>query len=405
VFTESSTGLYGQQASSQKSDLLCFSHLRWDFVYQRPQHLLKRAAKDRRVFFFEEPVFDDGSIKLEISEKPDGVQVVVPHLPGGLSSQIARDTVLKAMLLRMLHNHEINEYVCWYYTPMALSYTCDLTPKAIVYDCMDELSAFRGAPEMLGILEQELFRRSDLVFTGGRSLYESKKQQHHSIYCFPSSIDWEHFKSARTILSDPPDQKEIPNPRLGFFGVVDERFDIDLLNSIAAARPDWHFVIVGPVVKIDPSSLPRRPNIHYLGAKHYQELPHYIAGWKVALLLFALNEATRFISPTKTPEYLAAGKPIVSTPIRDVVKPYGERGLVAIANGPEEFIKAIERALNQDERSEEWLNNVDAFLSLTSWDQTWVEMSELIDATILKKTSVETASRPLLTKQAGSVSA
>jgi UDP-galactopyranose mutase len=404
MFSESSTAKEPLTAF-RKSDLVCFSHLRWDFVYQRPQHLLKRAAQDRRVFFIEEPIFDQGTMKLEMSQRPDGVQVVVPHLPSGLSSPIAMDTVLADMVLRMFHNNGINEYVSWYYTPMALSFTYDLSPIAVVYDCMDELSAFKGAPDMLGVLEKELFRRSDLVFTGGRSIYEAKKQQHDAVYCFPSSIDYEHFKTARTISNDPPDQKHIPHPRLGFFGVVDERFDVDLLDLIARARPDWHFVIVGPVVKIDPASLPQHDNIHYLGTKQYQDLPRYIAGWDVALLLFAINEATRFISPTKTPEYLAAGKPVVSTPITDVIRPYGELNLVEVADGAEQFIQAIERALNSTERCTEWLKNVDDFLSLTSWDQTWAQMSELIQATVLRKASSKAGSPTLLTKYAGSVSA
>lgn len=405
MFSESATEHEASLTTSKKCDLVCFSHLRWDFVYQRPQHLLKRAARDRRVFFVEEPVFDQGTMKLEMSHRADGVHVVVPHLPSGLCSQIAMDTVLADMLLRMFHSNGVNEYVCWYYTPMALSFTCDLSPIAVVYDCMDELSAFKGAPDTLGVFEQELFRRSDLVFTGGQSIYEAKKQQHESVYCFPSSIDYEHFKTARTISDDPPDQKQIPHPRLGFFGVVDERFDVDLLDAVARARPDWHFVIIGPVVKIDPASLPRHSNIYYLGAKEYRDLPQYIAGWDVALLLFAINEATRFISPTKTPEYLAAGKPVVSTPITDVIRPYGELNLVEVANGPEQLIQAIERALSSPEQRAEWLKNVDGFLSLNSWDQTWAQMSALIEKAILKNAARKTNGVALLMKHAGSVSA
>jgi UDP-galactopyranose mutase len=269
---------------------------------------------------------------------------------------------------------------------MALDFTRHLRPLAVVYDCMDELSAFKGAPECLKHRERELFKTADLVFTGGQSLYEAKRDQHHSVYAFPSSIDREHFMQARTAIEDPADQKDIPHPRLGFFGVVDERFDIELLDQAARSRPDWQFVIIGPVVKIDPESLPKRENIHYLGGKSYEELPSYIAGWDVALLLFAQNESTRFISPTKTPEYLAAGKPVVSTPIRDVVCPYGQMGLVRIANDAPEFIAAVDDLLNSGADRKPWLETVDRYLATMSWDETWERMSRLIDEVVAERT-------------------
>src|SRR5215204_435766 len=367
-----------------KHDLICFSHLRWDFVFQRPQHLLKRAAKDRRVFFFEEPIFDNGTMRLDITEREGGVQVVVPHLPVGLCSQVAHDVVMRDLLLYLLKSKNLGEYVCWYYTPMAVPYTSDLNPQAVVYDCMDELSAFKNAPQALRGFEQELFQKADLVFTGGRTLYSAKKPQHHSVHCFPSSIDRDHFMGARTTTDEPVDQKNIAHPRLGFFGVIDERFDIELLDEIAKARPKWNFVLLGPVVKIDPDSLPKHENIHYLGGKKYSELPEYLAGWDVALLLFARYESTLFISPTKTPEYLAAGKPVISTSIRDVVRPYGELKLVEIADNPDELIKAAEKILSNPAHAE-WLNRVDAFVQNISWDKTWAQMSDLIDKVIERK--------------------
>jgi UDP-galactopyranose mutase len=377
-----------RNAVQTKPDLVCFSHLRWDFVHQRPQHLLKRCARDRRVFFVEEPIFDNGTMRLDIAERERGVWRVVPHLPEGLQSQVAVNAVLQEMVRHLFRRQGIRQFVIWYYTPMALPFTVDLKPRAIIYDCMDELSAFKNAPENLMNLEQELFQKADLVFTGGQSLYEAKRGKHHSVYAFPSSIDREHFMNARQPLDEPEDQKEIPHPRLGFFGVIDERFDIDLLDKLARTRPDWHFVMLGPAVKIDPSVLPQHKNIHYLGPKKYEELPSYIAGWDVALLLFALNESTRFISPTKTPEYLAAGKPVVSTPIRDVVSPYGEMGLVNIADGREAFSSAIEKALAESDRAE-WLKRVDLFLSNMSWDETWSRMSGLIDQVLQQKSSAK----------------
>jgi UDP-galactopyranose mutase len=363
-------------------DLVCFSHLRWDFVYQRPQHLLTRCARDRRVFFVEEPIFGKGSMRLDVQERDGGVKVVVPHLPEGLRSEVATTAVLKEMIRRLLLEQGIREYVFWYYTPMALSFTKHFSPIASIYDCMDELSAFKGAHSRLADFEQELFRRVDLVFTGGRSLYEAKRNAHPAVHAFPSSIDVSHFGKARTITGDPQDQAGIPQPRLGFFGVIDERFDVELLAAVAKRRPDWHFVMIGPVVKIHPDTLPKYPNIHYLGPKKYEELPGYLAGWDIALLLFARNESTRFISPTKTPEYLAAGKPVISTSIRDVVRPYGDLNLVRIADRPFDFIRAAEDFMTTGGNNPEWLKRVDDFLRDISWDKTWAQMSDLINQTI-----------------------
>ncbi|HKS08643.1 MAG TPA: glycosyltransferase family 1 protein [Pyrinomonadaceae bacterium] len=377
---------YAPNASQKKPDLICFSHLRWDFVYQRPQHLLKRSARDRRVFFVEEPIFDNGSMRLEIHERDKNLKVVVPHLPQGLQSEVAKLAVLHDMVQRLLVENDIQQYLAWYYTPMALDFTRHLRPLAVVYDCMDELSAFKGAPECLKHRERELFKTADLVFTGGQSLYEAKRDQHHSVFAFPSSIDRDHFMQARKTIEEPADQQNIPHPRLGFFGVVDERFDVELLDKISKDRPDYHFVIIGPVVKIDPEILPKRENIHYLGGKSYDELPAYIAGWDVALLLFAQNDSTKFISPTKTPEYLAAGKPVVSTPIRDVVYPYGQMGLVRIANDAQEFTAAIDDLLKPEANSTQWLKTVDGFLATMSWDETWQRMSRLIDEAIANRT-------------------
>lgn len=388
----SSTSLKWSGTSGLESDfsgisaLICFSHLRWDFVYQRPQHLLSRCAKKRRVFVVEEPIASsDDSYCLDISRRECGVWVAVPQLPQGLSEGQAI-SIQQLLLNDLITEAQIQAPILWYYNPMAVPFTHHLDASAVVYDCMDELSAFKGAHPELQMREAHLFRLADLVFTGGRSLYEAKQHQHSSVHAFPSSIDAAHFAQARSSIEEPLDQAAIPHPRLGFYGVVDERMDIELLDGIAKAKPDWQFVMIGPVVKIDPTLLPNHPNIHYLGGKSYQELPNYLAGWDVALLPFARNESTRFISPTKTPEYLAAGKPVVSTSIRDVVRPYGDEGLVYIADTVLEFVVAIERALNQSQTNTDWLNRVDAFLSQTSWDLTWQAMNELIETEIATKT-------------------
>ena len=359
-------------------DLVCLSHLRWDFVYQRPQHLLSRCARERRVFFVEEPVYGDGT-RLEVRRSEEGVRVVVPHLPESVcGKREEEESLVQSLLTRLFAEQHIREYALWYYTPMALGWTPRLRPLATVYDCMDELSAFKGAPPELREREDELFRRADLVFTGGQSLYEAKRGRAPHVYVFPSGIEREHFGRARTLTADPEDQASIPHPRLGFFGVVDERFDLELLGALSRERPDWHFVIIGPVVKIDADVLPRAANIHYLGGKSYKELPAYLAGWDVATLLFARNEHTRFISPTKTPEYLAAGKPVVSTSIRDVMRPYGELGLVHIADDAAEFARVAEELIERGADAD-WLARVDALLAQNTWDGTWARMSELIE--------------------------
>lgn len=289
----------------------------------------------------------------------------------------------RRLLDELFTRERITNYVLWYYTPMAVGFTDHLRPQTIVYDCMDELSAFAHAPAALRLREAALMRRADLVFTGGQSLYEAKRDAHPNVRAFPSSVDVDHFAQARRLTRDPGDQAAIPRPRLGFFGVIDERMDIELLTGMAAARPDWHLVMLGPVVKIDPANLPANENIHYLGSKKYEELPAYIAGWDVALLPFARNEATRFISPTKTPEYMAAGKPVVSTSIRDVVRPYGQQGLVRIADSVAEFVAACEAAMAEDSVAR--IRAHDAFLRQTSWDGTWAQMRNLVNAAVASR--------------------
>ncbi len=365
-------------------DIVCFSHLRWNFVYQRPQHLLSRFASTCRVFFIEEPIFDAPEDASSITKTKEEVEVVVLHLQGNPSVEnIDRQ---KKLLEGFFKEQQINSYILWYYTPMALLVSDHLKPEMVVYDCMDELSAFKFASPLLKILETQLLEKADVVFTGGHTLYEAKKHQHQNIHPFPSSIDKTHFAQARKELSEPSDQANIPYPRLGFYGVIDERFDIDLIKEAAQQKPDWHFVLIGPVVKIDLALLPRLPNIHYLGGKTYNELPAYLHGWDIALVPFLLNESTRFISPTKTPEYLAGGKPVISTPIQDVVHPYGEKGLVHIVSNSKELVDKAEEELAKGNK-EEWLTKTEEFLKDNSWDATWQQMNNLIQKELDKKSS------------------
>lgn len=364
-------------------DIVCFSHLRWNFVFQRPQHLLTRLSSSYRVFYIEEPICGDRYNRYDMSVSNNNVYVITPFINCDVNSP---ETVplLKNLLAAIWDDFHIRDFMFWYYTPMALPYTRHMSPVITVYDCMDELSAFKFAPTEISRFEDELFDKADVVFTGGQSLYEAKKDRHHNIHAFPSSIDKVHFGKARRHIAEPPDQENIPYPRIGFFGVVDERFDIDLVKEVAMAKPEWQIVLIGPVVKIDEQTLPRLPNIHYLGQKNYHELPAYISGWQIAMLPFALNESTKFISPTKTPEYLAAGKPVISTAIRDVVKPYGVNGHVHIIANAKEFIEKADMELAKEERVE-WMESVDIFLNDLSWEKTCNGMRALIHESLSEK--------------------
>lgn len=343
---------------------------------------MSRFAADGRVVVFEEPLFTDAAPHLEVTPREGNLSVAVPKLKHGTAPEDI-PAILRGFVDELIETNGLREYLAWYYTPMMLEFSDHLEPVAVVYDCMDQLSAFKGAPPELVERERELLQMADIVFTGGQSLYEAKRGSHPAVYAFPSSIDVAHFANALEAAEDPADMTEIPHPRVGFIGVIDERMDIELLGRVAEKMPTWQFVMIGPVVKIDENDLPRRANIHYLGGKDYRDLPSYIGRWDVAMMPFAMNESTRYISPTKTPEYLAAGRPVVSTPIRDVVRPYGENGLVRIASTADEFAEAIGAALNED--ADERKGRVDEFLSNMSWDLTHGEMSRLIDATIASR--------------------
>lgn len=359
-------------------DIIVFSHLRWDFVFQRPQHLLSRLASDRRVFLIEEPIHHEDYASWERTRPSPNLTICRPRTrvtaPGFDDAQVP---ALRLLLTQLLAEEGIEDYVIWFYTPMALPLLEDLEPKAVIYDCMDELSAFHAAPRQMREREAELIERADVIFTGGRSLYEAKKHRHPNVHCFPSSVDAAHFGKAVQRTAEADDQAALPGPRLGFFGVIDERMDLSLIDALAQARPDWQIIMVGPVVKIDPTGLPRHPNLHYLGQRSYDQLPRYLAGWDVCLLPFALNDSTRFISPTKTLEYMAAERPIVSTPIADVAGPYGD--IVYMAETHAQFIAACAQALCEESvERERRVQGMREVLAATSWDRTVSDMSHEI---------------------------
>ncbi len=356
--------------------LIVFCHLRWDFVFQRPQHLMTRLAEHYDIVFVEEPVYSEGQAYLKKTAVAPHITVCQPHTaihaPGFHDDQIP---TLQTLLADLVPEGE--QPVVWFYTPMALPLLQGLNPSKIVYDCMDELAMFKNAPKQLLQRESALLTMADVVFTGGPSLYQSKRDRHANAHCFSSSVDAKHFRQAQDRAISHPDQAHIPHPRLGFYGVIDERFDVDLVSAMADAHPEWQIVLVGPVVKIDPATLPKQANVHYMGQRTYDQLPKFLAGWDLCLLPFAMNDSTKFISPTKVLEYMAAELPSVSTPITDVKVPYGD--VVAIADTPEEYIAACERqlALGDAER-QAMAKRMREVVANTSWDLTASRMHELI---------------------------
>jgi UDP-galactopyranose mutase len=356
--------------------IVVFSHLRWNLTYQRPQHLLSRIAKRWRVVFIEEPMPGSDVSRLEVFAPAAGVQVWRAHVtgqaPGFHDDHLPS---LQQLVADGMREHAVADYWIWFDTPMALPLAAQLAPRGIVYDCMDELSARREAPRQLVQRENALFKRADLVFTGGPSLHNAKRSRHPDVHCFAGGVDAGHFAGPR---GEHPLHHDIPRPRLGYCGVIDERINLALVDGIAQARPDWNLVMAGPTEGIDAAALPRRDNIHWLGAQSYQDLPTLIAGWDVCLLPFALNDATRFISPAQALEYMACGRPAVSTSIRDVVEPYGH--VVRIADTPEGFVCDCEMIMQRTQEEQAGhASELAAIVARTSsWDDTAHEMAELI---------------------------
>jgi UDP-galactopyranose mutase len=364
--------------------IIAVSHLRWNFVYQRPQHLLSRLAKHYDIIFFEEPKFHEKEHLMVVTKPHPNVTVYTPRTPvkaaGFHDDQLP---YLKPLVRELGTDHE--KAIVWFYTPMAMPLLDELDPEFVVYDCMDELAAFKNSPKQLLQRENALFKKADIVFTGGPSLYRAKRGRHPNVHCFPSSVDVAHFAQALNRADSHPTHSAMPRPRLGYYGVIDERLDLGLIGHLADTHPEWQIILVGPVAKINAAELPRRKNIHYLGQRPYEELPQILAGWDACLLPFALNESTRFISPTKTLEYMAAQLPIVSTRIADVVELYGSA--VSIASSPEEFILACEKALLETpEDQAQRIKAASNILSSGSWESTAEKMHSLLSALTPRQT-------------------
>lgn len=373
--------------------LICISHLGWDFVWQRPQHLMKRLSQHYDVIFAEEPMTTTAVTVPTLDAQPgkNAPHVTVVRLlqPVQESFWVGHGHPLTqanyATLLRQfLKTEHIHDPLLWLYTPMAFDFADSIPHQLLVVDVMDQLSAFKGAPRALVDHEQALLRQADLVFTGGVSLYRDKLPFNENTYLFPSGVEIDHYAPAanRSAFPHPADLDGIDGPILGFFGVIDERMDLRLIDYVARARPDWQLVMIGPRAKIRREDLPQAPNIHYLGGKSYDELPAYLAHFDVALIPFARNEATRYISPTKTLEYMAAHKPIVSTPVYDVVELYGE--VVRIADTPEVFVQQIDQALA--EKASARRAREDDLLQRNTWDSIADQMRQLISEALARGT-------------------
>jgi len=364
-------------------DIICFSHLRWDFVWQRPQHLLSRLGTDYRVLFVEEPIASAQATEPHLEVKPYNASVTVLRLIFPMSAErwighgdpLTQHTYEQLLTEYMAARH-IEHPLVWLYTPMACDFVHAIPMSLLIVDVMDQLSAFKGAPTELIKREADALRSADIVFTGGVGLFRDKLPYNPHTYLFPSGVDIEHFEAASTPsqLTLPPDIATLQGTVLGYYGVIDERMDLELIARLATNHPEWQIVMVGPVVKIDPAGLPRAANIHWIGMRSYDELPAYLARFNVALIPFALNESTRFVSPTKTLEYMAAHKPIVSTPIRDVMELYG--AVVRIGYDQASFEQHIQRALSQP--ADGRLAAENELLNAATWDSIVARMKRII---------------------------
>lgn len=341
-------------------DMIVFCHLRWDFVYQRPQHLISRLSKDFKILVVEEPIGRADSKELEGLAVSDSIHILQPTIDQMQEVGAFLKKILKAQVFP----------VGWFYSPAFVEVLNYLDFGVIVYDCMDELSLFKGASPELIEQEKNLLSAADVVYTGGKSLYEAKKEKHHNVYCFPSSVDREHFEANSQKSQLPADIESIPKPIVGYYGVIDERIDLDLLEMSALKMPEVSFVMIGPICKIGEEDLPRAKNIFYLGMKTYTELPVYLNEFDFAMMPFALNDSTKFISPTKTLEYMCADKPIISTKIKDVVRDYSN--CINLIEDESDFHTAVMHPKN------DYKDIYQKILEQTSWDITASKMSQII---------------------------
>jgi glycosyltransferase involved in cell wall biosynthesis len=371
---------FASRDSAKRLPIVVHSHLRWDFVWQRPQQILARLSPHHRIAFIEEPLYDGADITLAIIEPMPNVVRIVPHIPQSLRTGVdAECAMMLPHLQRAFGEHPLlagrfQRVIQWFYSPtVAPPFLGMLDAAAVVYDCMDELANFRFAPADLPQREAALLTRADVVFTGGYQLYSKKSKGHRNVHFYGCGVDVDHYEKARRADTPlPSDVASLPRPVLGYFGVIDERLDYELIDSLATAFLDGSIVMVGPLAKIDPAVLPRRSNVHWLGQRSYDELPAYVKAFDVCLMPFALNDATQNINPTKTLEYMAAGKPVVSTAVPDVVRNFTP--IVQVARSSAEFVK-LARLAAQTPNAEMLARGLERACAAT-WDSVVAAMRE-----------------------------
>jgi UDP-galactopyranose mutase len=364
---------------SEEKPMVVHCHLRWDGVWQRPQQILSRMARNRRIAFVEEPIFVHGEAPRLVVREANGVTILQPHVPPQEEHlprvSDANKKIVRELVGPYLQEHGFTGGIRWHYAPMA-TYLADLTNDSLViYDCMDELSAFKGAPVELVDRERELMNEAAVMFTGGLSMWQNKRQHHAHCHRFDSGVDVEHFHQATLAETQVPDDaRNLPHPILGYYGVIDERMDYEAIQALADAFPEGTILLIGPITKVDPAELPKGPNIVYTGQRGYPDLPRYLKAFDVALVPFADNPATKFLSPTKTLEYFAGLKPVVSSPVKDVVENYSD--IVRLAYSPAKYVSAAKAALAEDntERARLGLEKANE----KTWDAIVAQMEALI---------------------------
>jgi len=344
--------------------IIVHCHLCWDWVWQRPQQFISRLSQRHRILFVETvapaPDLARPLARYRTAQNFPNVTILTLQFPSwrwgdGKYVDSERRRIVQEFIAGPVAE-QFKDPVQWFYDPMAApAFAGQMNEVLTVYDCMDELSKFRCAPPQIVEREAELLKRADVVFTGGRKLFEAKSEHNDNCHFYGCGVDCEHFGKALAQETTVPEDlaaitspvAERTKPILGYFGVVDERMDYELICRLADANRDWSVVMIGPTMKVDEATLPKRPNLHWLGQRSYQQLPAYCKGFDVCLMPFALNESTEFINPTKALEYMASGRMIVSTAVPDVVRNFGT--VIKIAKEHDQFIRLCREAVERPE--------------------------------------------------------
>jgi glycosyltransferase involved in cell wall biosynthesis len=382
--------------------IIVHCHLRWEGVWQRPQQFLSRLSQRHPILFIEGPILHDKNEAptfelLPVAQYPN-VTVMRTHFPASRFQNGAWVDAERLRLLKEAMNGPLKgRFECavqWFYDPMAAPcFIGKIGERAVVYDCMDELSQFKFAPPEIVAREKVLLASADVVFAGGRKMWLSKSRHNDNAHFYGCGVDVQHFAKARLAETElPADVANLKRPILGYFGVVDERLDYDLIAKLADADPNWQIVMVGPTAKVNPDDLPKRANIHWLGRREYAQLPNYTKAFDVCLMPFALNEATEYINPTKALEYMATGRPIVSTAVPDVVSNFSEAVNVAISQDC--FVEMCVRALSAPD--EEAIQRGIEMANNNQWDAIVAKLEGHIEDVFKKKaaTRKQSAARP-----------